>query len=101
MGKFYHSVSVVRPEHVRQWLWNHDPTAGLWFYQAVAKWLGSCGGSQPPLCLCCDHEFNDPKAPALTFFAAGVNLAKDGSPEKVIITGVCRNCATKSDDELM
>lgn len=98
--KYHHSVSVVRPQHVRQWLQNYNPTTGVWFYQAVANWLGECA-SLRPLCLCCDHEFNNPVAPPLTFVCAAVNLGKDGSPQQVILTGVCEECATKSDDELM
>jgi hypothetical protein len=95
----YHSVSIVRAQHVLQWMQNYDPTA-LWFVEAVAKWMGECATLRP-LCLSCDHEFNDRVAPPLTFFCAAVNLGKDGRPHQVILTGVCRNCTAKSDHELM
>jgi hypothetical protein len=92
-------VSIVRSQHVLQWMQNGDPTA-LWFYEAVAKWFDKCA-SLRPLCLSCDHEFNDRVAPPLTFVCAAVNIGKDGRPKQTILTGVCDECAAKSDDELM
>jgi hypothetical protein len=96
---YHHSVSVVRPQHVLQWTQDGDPTL-LWFLEAVTKWLGECATLRP-LCLACDHEFNDRVAPPLTFVCAAVNLGKDGRPRQVILTGVCGKCAAKSDHELM
>ena len=99
MGKYHHGVGIVRPQHVRQWVRDGDPTLS-WFSEAVAKWFDECVTLRP-LCLACDHEFNDRVAPPLTFICAAVNLGKDGRPKQVILTGVCDDCATKSDDELM
>jgi hypothetical protein len=96
--RFYHSVSVVRPQHVLQWEQNGDPTL-QWFREAARRWFLSYVQSRAQ-CLTCDFEFND-REPPLAFVCGAVNLDADGCPKQVILTGVCGKCTAQTDHELL
>jgi len=98
-ARAHHIASIVRPPHAAHWELQRDPTA-LWFWRAAWDWMRGRAALRP-LCLTCDHEFNDRVAAPLAFFCVAINISKDGWPQQVILTGVCEECAVKSDDELM
>jgi hypothetical protein len=56
--------------------------------------------ASPSLCLTCEHEFDD-RVPPLAFLFAEVDIGRPEGPAQVILVGICTECATQSDDELM
>jgi hypothetical protein len=66
------------------------------FFQAMGQWLRYVRDGRRPLCLACEHEFVDALAPA--FFLARPHVE---AASQVMLTGICGECSSKSDEELL
>jgi hypothetical protein len=76
-----------------------DSIAGK-FFDGLGKWLAKCqkGPDKTPLCLACKRTFCDRAQPPTTFL---VTYSEDPRIDVIILTGVCRHCAEKSDTDLL
>src|SRR5262245_37853897 len=96
-GKFHHAISIVRPSTALQW--RRDDPARVWFTEALAQWMAS-RASGGRLCFACDHEFVHGESPPHAFLFAEIDIQRSGPPRQIILSGICRECAARGDDEL-
>jgi hypothetical protein len=78
-----------------------DPLARriIW---AIGDWLRHWRHStaaRAPICLICESQFRRPKSAPGDFFIATTDDAR--VRQNIVISGICRRCATKTDAELM
>jgi hypothetical protein len=87
-------VMIIRPEHKLKLLLAGERRC----LEVIDNWLDVLrSGQQRPLCLACDHGFIAPEQP----FAFCLSFPFYDEATQAIATGICSECAQKSDAELI
>lgn len=88
-----HFVSIIRPQYLPNAA-AFDPTV-VNFFVALKKWLA---GRKDALCLICERSPFAQEKPS-AFFLVEFDV-ENGKPRKLILSGICAECGTRSDSEL-
>jgi hypothetical protein len=88
-----HLIYIIRPLDFLQGLYDVERTF-VRFGFALRQWWPD---RKEKLCLTCERTFGHEKPGA--FFCIEFNICK-GAPERIILSGVCEECAIRSDNEL-
>ena len=90
MSTYWHEAYIVRPDHP----WNIADGDLERFAHALQVWLRDRDDAQ---CLTCARTFKHHEPAA--FFLIEFNV-QQGTPQQIVLSGVCRECAARTDAEL-
>jgi hypothetical protein len=88
-----HIAYIIRPQYL---IYSKDFVTFERFGVALRGWLTDRDGA---LCLTCAQTFDDQKPKPAAFFLIEFNI-RDGTPSHMVMSGICEQCATRTDNEL-
>jgi hypothetical protein len=88
---------IIRPEHKLALLLAGEER----YLKVIAEWFKQVRNARRPLRLACEHEFEPEGEVPGAFCLTRSSFRDDEAGGRVILTGICQECAQKDDAELL